>query len=164
MESFLHFEEDVLEDQPVFLVSFALQGSLWWDLAKQIREQAKTCSGIKGLYSATCLHWFSQDLKFLSAHGHCTQSFDWYSYRQPVFPYLLVEDPAGNLMYHLCQKTLLSGLQKTLQLLTHHHATLPADTGVVKDPCQRTWAWNPEAAFCWSKKALSTSYSCWGSL
>lgn len=36
-------------------------------------------------------------------------------------------------MHHLCRKSVLIGLQKTLGLLTHHHATLPADTGVVKD-------------------------------
>lgn len=36
-------------------------------------------------------------------------------------------------MHHLCQKIVLSVLQKTLGLLTHHDATLPADIGVVKD-------------------------------
>lgn len=124
MEPFLHFKEDVFEDQSAFLVSFCSSGQ---PPARQIPEQVKICSEIKGLYADSGLHWFSQDLEFLSPHGHCSPRYHWYLCHWSVFPYLLVEDLTDYLctLPHVssCWKTVLLDSRKLLDCL--HTTVLP---------------------------------------
>ncbi|PKU42546.1 poly [Limosa lapponica baueri] len=65
---FLDSEDVVLDDQPVLLGSFALQGSFTWNSAKQVPEMAKTYSWeVQGCNSAVRIAHFSQDLELHSA-------------------------------------------------------------------------------------------------
>lgn len=164
MELFLHFEEDVLEDQLSFLVSFVLQGSLWWDPAKQISKRAKICSEIKDLNSTTSL--ILSNLKLPSSHS------------QPQLPMIFLSPNSFSLLvsgklsslpllleYHLCRKTVLSGLQKTLRLISLHHATLPEILEWLKtSPHPHHENLGLQSWGFFLLKALPTFYSCWVSL
>lgn len=131
MEPFLHFKEDVFEDQSAFLVSFCSSGQ---PPARQIPEQVKICSEIKEL----CWCWPS-----LIFSGSWIPIATWslqpkisLIFMSLISFSLLVSRRPNRLPLHLTSCILMLkdrplGFQKTPGLLAHHCA----------DPLQQILEW-----------------------